>query len=378
MAAPGTTIIIKKIKKGGHGHHGGAWKVAYADFVTAMMAFFLLLWLLTATPVENLKGLADYFSPTLGLQGKLGIGFAGGRSPDSEGASQGNWASLGLIFGAPPSGPIVKFPEKDNETDEENLKVDFGKVNDEVTKSIQESTATENLQDNVLIERTPEGLKINITDTEKRAMFKDGSAELEDPAKKILAKIASLVKDIPNYIQVSGSTNSIVYSKDENYTNWELSAERANAARRYLLKVGVEPMQIARVLALADQDNLDKDHPEAVQNNRVTITLLRKTTIAYNRQPAPEEVIMGPVESGLQEYIDKKKKEEVLNKEIIDDQNSQIEIDPETGLPVVIPTIKHFDDNHMGNKEGSGTKPKEKKGNQPKKKKKKASGSAGH
>src|SRR5215213_9070956 len=105
-------IVIKKVKKGGHGgHHGGAWKVAYADFVTAMMAFFLLLWLLTATPVENLKGLADYFSPTVGMQGKLGIGFKGGRAPDTEGVSTGDWASKGLIFGAPPSGPIVKFPE---------------------------------------------------------------------------------------------------------------------------------------------------------------------------------------------------------------------------------------------------------------------------
>lgn len=379
MPAPTGNIIIKKIKKSGHAHHGGAWKVAYADFVTAMMSFFLLLWLLTATPVENLKGLADYFSPTLGLQGKLGIGFAGGRAPDAEGFSQANWASMGLVFGSPPSGPIIKFPDKDNNTDEENPRVDFGKVNESVTQDIKESKDISDFKDNVLIEQTPEGLKINITDTEKRPMFEAGSAELTDAAKKILAKIASLVKDIPNYIQISGSTNSVNYSKDDNYTNWELSTERANSARRYLMKVGVDSTQIARVLGLADQENIDKEHPDSPQNSRVTITLLRKTIIAYNRQPAPEEVIMGPVESGLQTYINNtKKKEEEINRELMKDANSNIEIDPATGLPKVTPETKHFDDNSIDNKgqaKHTEKKKEKKKDDKPrmKKKKKKAS-----
>src|SRR4051812_34599760 len=166
MSKPGSKIIIvKKIKKGGHGHHGGAWKVAYADFVTAMMSFFLLLWLLTATPVENLKGLADYFSPTMGMQGKLGIGFSGGRSPDSEGQSQGNWASMGLIFGSPPSGPIIKFPDKDNLTEQDNQNIEFGKMKEDVANNLTKNKLSE-FQDNILIEQTPDGLKINIMDTE--------------------------------------------------------------------------------------------------------------------------------------------------------------------------------------------------------------------
>jgi chemotaxis protein MotB len=372
MAAPGTTIIIKKIKKGGHGHHGGAWKVAYADFVTAMMAFFLLLWLLTATPVENLKGLADYFSPTLGLQGKLGIGFAGGRSPDSEGRSQGNWASMGLIFGSPPSGPIIKFPDQDNKTDEDNQKVEFGKAKDEVSKSIKESPELSEYQDNVQIEQTPEGLRINITDTENRPMFKQGSAELEPSSRKILGKIANLVKDIPNYLQISGSTNSLTNAKDESYTNWELSADRANAARRYLIKVGVESLQIARVVALADQEPLEAKAPEAPQNNRVTITLLRKTLLAYNRQPAPEDVIMGPIEAGLQTYLkDQKRREE---------EDKKFEPEPETIEPVdpskPVEETKHFSDDDID--DGSGKekrkKKEKKKGDpaKPKMKKKKA------
>jgi len=309
MSPPGKTIIIKKIKKGGHVHHGGAWKVAYADFVTAMMAFFLMLWLLSATPVENLKGIADYFNPTLGVQGKLGIGFAGGHAPDSEGNRKDNWASLGLIFGAPPSGPIIKFPEKDNQIEQDNPKIELGKVRDDVEKNLSGDKQLNDFQDNILIEQTPEGLKINIMDTENRSMFKEGSAELEDFAKRILSKIAILVKDVPNYLLIAGHTNSITHSKDENYTNWELSSDRANSTRRYLLKAGVQAGQVARIQAVADQEPLDIDHAEAPKNNRVTITLLRKTNIAYSRQPAPEEIIMGPVEAGLKTFVHNKNKE---------------------------------------------------------------------
>src|SRR5689334_9406856 len=134
---PLAPIIIKKIKKGGHGHHGGAWKVAYADFVTAMMAFFLLLWLLQSTPVEQLAGLADYFSPTLGLTGKMGIGFAGGKAPNTEGWSTGDWASLGLIFGAPPSGPIIKLPDDEDNKADENQPINFDAITKQVSETIQ-------------------------------------------------------------------------------------------------------------------------------------------------------------------------------------------------------------------------------------------------
>lgn len=376
MAPPNTNIIIKKIKKGKHGHHGGAWKVAYADFVTAMMSFFLLLWLLTATPVENLKGLADYFSPTLGLQGKLGIGFAGGRAPDSEGMSQGNWASMGLIFGAPPSGPIIKFPDKDNKIQEENDKVNFQQIQETATKEIKENKDFSEFQDSILIEQTPEGLKINIVDTENRPMFKEGSAELEEPAKKILAKIVTMVKEIPNYIQIAGSTSSVVYSTDGNYTNWELSADRANSARRYMLKLGVETAQIVRILALADQDPLDMEHPEAPKNNRVVITLLRKSMLAYNRQPAPEEIIMGPIESGLKTYAKEKVKQDEETPKVPDPNMTQEE------MRKLVPETKHFDDNtaqDANNPSFSTDEKKKEKKKQPQsqqKKKKKPSSSA--
>ncbi len=301
--AENQTIIIKKIKKGGHGHHGGAWKVAYADFVTAMMAFFLLLWLLTATPVEQLEGLADYFSPTMGLQGKMGIGFSGGRAPDSDGWSTGDWASMGLIFGSAPSGPIMKFPDKDNKTDEDNERVNFEKIKDTITESVEESEVMSKYKDSVLIEQTPEGLNIQITDQNKRPMFEEGTAILMPHTKKILAKIASIVSHIPNYIHISGHTNGTFKVIDQSYTAWELSADRANAARRYMAEVGVGDSQILRIIAKGDNDPLNRGQESAPENSRISITLLRKSVVALHRMAAPDEIILGPIEHGMKSFV---------------------------------------------------------------------------
>ncbi|PIR39897.1 MAG: hypothetical protein COV35_00315 [Alphaproteobacteria bacterium CG11_big_fil_rev_8_21_14_0_20_39_49] len=302
------TIIIKKIKKGGHGHHGGAWKVAYADFVTAMMAFFLLLWLLTATPVEQLEGLADYFSPTLGLQGKMGIGFAGGKSPNTEGWSTGDWASLGLIFGAPPSGPIIKLPEDNNKADE-NPDVSFDTMQREVNDAIIQNDGLGKYNDSIMIEQTIDGLNINITDRKNRPMFKGDTAELMPHTKQILKKIAGIVKHIPNYVQIVGHTNPEFVPKNEGYTGWELSADRANAARRYLEESGLPSNQIVRIIGKADNEPVNNDGLDNPANSRISITLLRKSIVAYSKQPAPDDVILGPLDQGLNSFIQLKRKD---------------------------------------------------------------------
>lgn len=305
----GQTIIIKKIKKGGHGRHGGAWKVAYADFVTAMMAFFLLLWLLTATPVENLEGLADYFSPTMGLKGNIGIGFSGGQSSNTEGWSRSDWTSLGLVFGSPPSGPIIKMPDQDNYIDNDNAPVKFQDIQDKIEKNIENSPETKEFKDSIIIEQTPEGINIQITDKEGRSMFEDNTANLQPYAKQILSKIADIIKKVPNYIQIVGYTSSDYVSK-EDYTVWEISVDRANAVRRYLATQGLDPGQVIRVVGKGDCEPLDRDNKNAPVNSRFAITLLRKSVVADYKQPAPDEVILGPEESGLKSYaIDKKKKE---------------------------------------------------------------------
>jgi len=308
MADKNQTIIIKKIKKGGHAPHGGAWKVAYADFVTAMMAFFLLLWILTATPVESLEGLADYFSPTMGIQGKMGIGFSGGSSPNTEGWSKGDWASLGLIFGAPPSGPIIKMPDKDNHA-EENDPINFKNIEESVSKALDSDSGLGEYKDSIIIEQTPEGLNINITDKEGRAMFKDGTADMYPHTKRILAKIANVVKNIPNYIQIVGHTNANFQSESKNYTSWELSTDRANAARRYMVSTSLSHNQIARIVGKGDSDPINKEVINDPRNSRISVTLLRKALMAYSKQPAPEDVILGPEHSGLKKYIQLKRKD---------------------------------------------------------------------
>jgi chemotaxis protein MotB len=313
MADKGQTIIIKKIKKGGHGHHGGAWKVAYADFVTAMMAFFLLLWLLQSTPVEQLAGLADYFSPTLGLQGKMGIGFAGGKAPSSEGWSTGDWASLGLIFGAPPSGPIIKLPDDEDNKADENQPINFEAITKQVSETIQNNSELSKFKDSINIEQTPEGINIQISDQNDRPMFDGDTDKLMPHTKIILKKIADIVGHIPNYVQIIGYTNSAFEPADKDYTGWELSSDRANAARRYIESVGIQDGQVVNVIGRSDNDPINLERRDDPANSRISITLLRKAMIAYNKQPAPEDVILGPLSEGMNEFVQIKRKKAVEN-----------------------------------------------------------------
>jgi chemotaxis protein MotB len=297
MAKNNAPIIKKVIKKGGHGHHGGAWKVAYADFVTAMMAFFLLLWLLTATPVENLKGLADYFSPTMGLKDKMGIGFRGGQGTTDEGASPGDSANVGLVFGAPPSGPIIKLQERDNHTENmDNDQILFSRTEQDITKAVQESPELKKFAENILIQQTPEGLIIQLLDRKDDPMFEANGEDLKPLAKKILERIIAVVRFLPNYIQLSGHTTSLPPAQDAEKkwdSNWELSAARANSTRRFLMNLGVDPDQIARVTAKADQEPLDREEPEAPENSRVSITLLRNQRAPSHKKVAPEQLLLG-------------------------------------------------------------------------------------
>jgi chemotaxis protein MotB len=341
MADKGQTIIIKKIKKGGHGHHGGAWKVAYADFVTAMMAFFLLLWLLQSTPVEQLAGLADYFSPTIGLQGKMGIGFAGGKAPSTEGWSTGDWASLGLIFGAPPSGPIVKLPDDEDNKAEENEPIQFESVQKQVAEAVSQSAELSKFKDSILIEQTPEGVNIQISDQNDRPMFEDGTDVLMSHTKVILSKIANIVGHIPNYIQIIGHTNSTFVPDDKDYTGWELSTDRANSARRYLEAAGIQEGQVVNVIGRSNNDPINVERRDDPANSRISIILLRKAMLAYNKQPAPEDIILGPLHEGMNEFVQmkhkkaaEKKKPEHGGEEAAPTKEGEVAIDPEDNVQI--------------------------------------------
>lgn len=284
-------IIIKKIKKGGHGHHGGAWKVAYADFVTAMMAFFLLLWLLSSAPQETLKGISDYFTPTVGLKDGQGIGFDGGTNQEDAGIAKAESApSPSVIFGSTKTGPVVKNEDETVE-DEEAEQQRLIKVEDQIKENLSKSADLREFQDNIKIEMTPEGLRIQIIDTDKRPMFKPGSAIMEDHMKIILKGISAFIKSVPNYSSITGHTDSD-WGKNTNYSNWEISMERANVSRRFMIENEFQKERVAWVVGKADREPLVPEDPNDPSNRRISIMLLKRSALPKHLQTTPEKLFL--------------------------------------------------------------------------------------
>jgi chemotaxis protein MotB len=265
-------IIVKKIKKGGHAHHGGSWKVAYADFVTAMMALFLLLWILETNTMEILKGISDYFDNPSIIEASGGastaiIDFGGGLdSPKGEG------------------GDILTRNVQEKPSDNEELEDTTEARRFEELKLILEDTMDTNpnlkeFKDQVFIDITDEGLRVQIVDQDKRPMFEPGSDKLVKFAEELLHEMAKVLDELPNALSISGHTDSAGFSAlQKGYSNWELSADRANAARRELVKGGLNPSKIARVVGLADTVPFDADNPNDPVNRRISIVVLNKKT----------------------------------------------------------------------------------------------------
>ncbi len=337
-------IVIKKIKKGGgHGHHGGAWKVAYADFVTAMMAFFLLMWLLNATEAENLAGLADYFAPTVGISGEMGIGFRGGKGALSSGIGADKNTNKGIVFGGTPAGPIVKVTERVEvetmETDSEKLAVIIGdhaksegesgggelsEAEDALSRYVGEIAEEEGLEGAVNLRKTPDGLEIQITDTKGEAMFETGTAVLRPAVTDALEKLAEVLSKMNNYISITGHTSAIPVQRGGNYGNWELSADRANATRRVLVRSGVPVEQIAQVVGKSDNDPLDIKNPDSPVNSRISIVLLRRSIAPDHKRGAPERVFIDTESENSRELKDTP---EVIEEEQIIDESMSNAID---------------------------------------------------
>lgn len=276
-------IIIKKVKGGGHGHHGGAWKVAYADFVTAMMAFFLLLWLLSTASEESLRGIADYFSPTYfvttsstsGSQGVMGGVVLG------EDGSMDTGSLAVLEIPAPPD-PSSETPENAEPTEEEILErlhamddARFDSVEQQLMESIENSPESADLINNVMIDKTPEGLRITLVDDEGRPLFESGRASLPEHTKRLITLVTTAILDMPNKISISGHTDATPFSsRGGTYGNWELSSDRANASRRVMLNAGLQEERMVRVVGRAARDPLYPETPDAAQNRRISIVLL--------------------------------------------------------------------------------------------------------
>lgn len=269
-------IIIKKVKKGGHGgHHGGAWKVAYADFVTAMMAFFLLLWLLTSVNKSKLTAIAEYFTPTIGLKDQMGIGFNGGETPQVEGKSKSNTATPNIVVGAQPQGPLVDDPRKQSVTEDMQDAKLFENAQEAMQRAFESDPNMRDLSDSVIVEQRPEGLEINVMDSDKHPMFEPGKIELSEHGQTVMRKLAPLIEKMPNFISITGHTDRSPLQREASYTNWELSADRANASRRYLIRVGVRPEKVQKIVGMADRELKFIDRPESPKNRRISIILLR-------------------------------------------------------------------------------------------------------
>jgi len=285
MSDKGKSIIIKKIKKGHGGHHGGAWKVAYADFVTAMMAFFLLLWLMTMTDQQKRIALSQYFTD-FSLFEKSGTSmFMEGQSGVMKDAGGGKVKALEL-------------GQKTGLGPAESLK-------DKLKKEIEAKLQA--LKDQALIDIFEGGVRIQLVDLEGKSMFLPGSAQLSQNAKQIIKIVTENIKELPNKIAVEGHTDAAPLKKGQ-ITNWELSTDRASSARRELELNGIKLGQIARVVGYADTELLDPQNPTDPKNRRISIILLQSKVAEMTQptkdteaKPAPHLVPPPPPPSQVQQ-----------------------------------------------------------------------------
>jgi len=284
-------IIVKRIRKSAHGHHGGAWKIAYADFVTAMMAFFLLMWLLGSTARGDLVGIAEYFKTPLKVAMSGGSG-----SGDSSSVIKGGGQDLSRISGQVKKGAS---PEKKKTINLQAAKAEIareekaklGELKSRLEKAIESSPTLKQFKKQLLLDITTEGLRIQIVDEQSRPMFASGSAVMKPYAQEILHEIGKVLNEVPNRINLSGHTDATPYSGGEGgYSNWELSADRANSSRRELIAGGMDDSKILRVVGLSSAVLFDKTDPINPINRRISIIVMNKQTEEAIRQDgiAPE------------------------------------------------------------------------------------------
>jgi len=327
-------IIIRRKKKVAHaGHHGGAWKVAYADFVTAMMSFFLLLWLLNVTTDVQRKGIADYFAPASISKSESGAGgIFGGQTITSVGAEisdksppttqdvtiptvgqgdEGDEETKGMSEGSDgkgkdegatkgtdgkntgaPGGANASSTSlsKEEQTMAEAMKTEeetFKQAEQTLKQAIMSSPELQGFANQIVIDRTPEGLRIQIIDRDKFSMFPSGGAIPYERGRDLLMLVGKVIARLPNKISVTGHTDGTPFMVGSGRDNWTLSTERANVSREYLVQSGVDETHIARVSGLADRDPFAPD-PKDPRNRRISIVLLRQSLPPAPAAAAPE------------------------------------------------------------------------------------------
>lgn len=290
-------IVVKRIKKGGGGAHGGAWKIAYADFVTAMMAFFLLMWLLGSTTKGDLKGIADFFQAPLkvSLQGGPGSGSA---TTPVEGGGQDLTKSIGEIarsnYRDPQRMTTVHITPEEKEKETLRVQEERQRLNDlkaKIEAMIEARADMRQFKNQILMDMTSEGLRLQIVDEQNRPMFDSASSQLKPYTRVILQALGTLLNQVDNRISISGHTDAALYAGgDRGFSNWELSSERANACRRELIAGGMNENKVVRVVGLASSIPLDTNDPFSAINRRISIVVMNQKAAEALIQASREEV----------------------------------------------------------------------------------------
>ena len=272
-------IVVRRIKRGGGGHHGGAWKIAYADFVTAMMAFFLLMWLIGSTAKGDLDGIAQFFQTPLkvALQGGSGSGDA---SSLIRGGGQDLTRSAGQVKRGDIEAPKKTINLQAHAGEHEQKEAArLSELKVEIESMLESNPLVKDYKSQLLLDMTSEGLRIQIVDARNRPMFDLASAELKPYTKEILRQIGASLNGVENRIGLSGHTDATPFAGGEKgFSNWELSASRANASRRELIAGGMSEAKVVRVVGLASTVMFDKLDPNNPINRRISIIVMNKKT----------------------------------------------------------------------------------------------------
>ena len=283
-------IIIKKIKKSGHSFHGGSWKVAFADFATAMMAFFLLLWLMGNTSEAEKQAISGYF------QDPAGVANLSGATTSIIGEGGADSSVIELQQPKKEETQTIKDELVEELSEEDKLEkalllaeqqemLELNQLKESLEDLVANNHVFEKFKDQILIDITESGLRIQVVDKDKRPMFDSGSDELKSHSLKILHGLAQVLKDVPNKLSITGHTDATKFyrngdfskDKESNYGNWELSADRANSARRALNRSGIDENKIARVEGFSSSVLFDKVDPQAPINRRIAIIVLKNS-----------------------------------------------------------------------------------------------------
>lgn len=282
-------IVIKRVKKGGGAAHGGAWKIAYADFVTAMMAFFLLMWLLGSTAKGDLAGISQHF------QSPMKVSMSGGSGAgDATSIIQGGGTDLSRSSGQAKKGESPEKPVKRTAREIEEEFERLQKLKETIEKAIESIPKLAQFKNQLLLDITREGLRIQIVDEKNRPMFDLSSAELKPYTRDILREIGKILNDVENRLSLAGHTDATSFAQGvAGFSNWELSANRANASRREMVLGGMSDTKVLRVVGLASSVLFDRNDPLNPVNRRISIVVLNKETEESILQEEGPEIDLG-------------------------------------------------------------------------------------